>query len=85
MSAMFKLTGRDLPAVCFFYCVLFAMAALALPFGANLDMANKSDLQPISGSLESVFRTNRPKAGPKLHTLVRVDNRVHHLTQDDLF
>jgi hypothetical protein len=85
MTARRKATRRDLPAFCLIYCLLFAVAALGLPFAANLDSANKSDLQSITGSVENVYRTNRPKAGLKLHILLRVDNRIHHLTQDDLF
>lgn len=84
-SATFETRLRNLPALCLVESIIFAAAALALPFGASLDMAKKSDLHLISGSVINVYRTNLSKAGPKLHILLRVSNRVHHLTQDDLF
>jgi hypothetical protein len=81
---MGKASRRDLPSLCMIFCVIFGAAAIALPFGANLDLAKESDLRSTSGLVEDVYRTNRPKAGPKLHILIRMDGRLHHLTQDDL-
>jgi hypothetical protein len=77
-------TRRDLPAICLIYGVIFALAALGLPLGAKLDMAQKSELHTISGIVQDSSRTDLPKAGRKLHILVQHSNRVYHLTQDDL-
>ena len=85
MNAKRRPTRRDLPALCLIYGVIFAFAAFALPFGAKLDMAKKSELYRISGTVQSVTRTNSGKAGPKLHIFVWDGNRLHDLTQDDLF
>jgi hypothetical protein len=84
-NAKRKTTRRDLPFLCLIYSVPFAFAALALPFGASLDMAKKSELHSLSGTVQSISRTDLPKAGPKLHIFVTERNRLHHLTQDDLF
>ena len=71
--------------MCLIYAVLFAVAALGLPFAASLDLAQKSDLQTIAGSVESAPRvTNGGKGGTKLHIFVRGSGRLYHLTQDDL-
>lgn len=84
MTAKRSPTRRDLPALCLLFSAIFAASAIGLPFGAKLDIVNKSDLQPLSGTVERVFRTNRPKAGLKIHILLRADMRLHDLTQDDL-
>jgi hypothetical protein len=67
------------------YGVIFAFAAVGLPFGAKLDMVQKSELYRISGTVESMSRTNVPRAGSMLNIFVRDGGRLHHLTQDDLF
>ena len=80
-----RLTRRDSPIVCLIYAVIFAVAALGLPFGAGLDLAQESDLQTIAGSVQSAPRVkNGGKGGIKLHIFVRGSDRLHHLTQDDL-
>src|SRR5215469_5576175 len=84
MNTKRKATRRDLPALCVIYGVIFAFAALALPFGARLDMAKRSELHSISGTVQDMSRTNPPKASPKLHILVKTGNRLHHLIQNDL-
>lgn len=77
-------TRRDLPALCLLYSVIVAAGAIGLSFAVKLDLVSKSDLQPLSGTVEGVFRTNSAKAGLKIHILVRADTRLHDLTQDDL-
>jgi len=84
MNPRRKATRRDLPALCVIYGVIFAFAALVLPLGARLDMAKRSELYSISGTVQDMSRTDPPKAGPKLHIFVQDSNRVHHLTQHDL-
>jgi hypothetical protein len=84
MSTQRRWTRRDLPALCLIYGVIFALAALGLPLGAKLDMAKRSELHGISGTVQDTSRTNFPKAGPKLHIFVQDSDRLHHLTQDDL-
>ena len=79
-----RATRRDLPALCLIYGVILAFAALALPLGAKLDLAKRSELHSISGTVRDTSRTNLSKAGPKLHIFVQDSNRLHHLTQDDL-
>ena len=85
MKARRRATRRDLPVICLIYGVIFAFAALALPFAAKLDTAKKSELYPLSGTVQSISRTNSGKAGRKLHIFLWDRNRLHHLTQDDLF
>jgi hypothetical protein len=77
-------TRRDLPALCLLYSVIFALAAVGLPFGTKLDTARKDELRSIGGIVLDTSLTNLPKAGPKLHIYVRDGDRVFHLTQDDL-
>jgi hypothetical protein len=84
MSNRRSATRRDLPALCLLYSVIFALAAIGLPFGAKLDMARKDELRSITGIVQDTSRTNLSKAGPKLHIFVRDGDRVFHLTQDDL-
>lgn len=80
-----KPTRRDLPALCLIYGVIFAAAVLGLPLAANLDLARKSDLRAIVGTVQSSPRTTASgKAGTKLHIVIRANNGLHHLTQHDL-
>lgn len=85
MKAKLKATRGDLPALCLIYGALFAFAAFALPFGAKLDLAKKSELYPLSGTLQNISRTSSGKGGTKLNISVWDGNRLRHLTQDDLF
>lgn len=48
-------------------------------------MAKKSELYRISGTVQSASSTVSGKARRKLHIFVWDGNRLHHLTQDDLF
>jgi len=84
MNPKRKATRRDLPALCVIYGVIFAFAALALPFGARLDMAKRNELHSISGTVQDMSRTDPPKTSPKLHILLKTGNRLHHLIQNDL-
>ena len=84
MDSRRKATRRDLPALCLLFGAIFALGAVALPFGAKLDLAKKSELSHVSGTVERVARTFAGKAGAKLHIFINDGNRVHHLTQDDL-
>jgi hypothetical protein len=87
MSAKVKrgATRRDSPALCLIYAAIFALAALGLPFAANLDLAKESDLHTVAGTVQSAPRvTNGGKGGIKLHIFVRGSDGLHHLTQDDL-
>jgi hypothetical protein len=80
-----KATRRELPALFLIYGAIFAAGALGLPFAASRDLAKKSDLHSISGSVQSAPRTTiSGKAGTKLHIFIRGNDGLHHLTQDDL-
>ncbi len=84
-NARRKPTRRDLPALCLVYAAIFAVSAIGLPFAANCDLAKKSDLHPVAGSVEGAPRmTVTGKAGTKLHIFIRASDGLHHLTQDDL-
>ncbi len=84
MDSRRKATRRDLPALCLLFGAIFALAAAALPFAAKLDLAKRSELYRVSGTVQRVERTSVGKAGPKLHIFINDGNRVHHLTQNDL-
>lgn len=84
MNSRRKATRRDFPALCLLFGAIFTVAAIALPFGAKLDLTKRSELYPVSGTVERVERTFAGKAGAKLHIFINDGNRTHHLTQDDL-
>jgi hypothetical protein len=83
MSNGRKLSRRDLPALYLIGGFIFGFAALALPFGAKLDMAKRNELHAVSGIVQSITRTTGKVT--KLNIVVWDGNRSHHLTQDDLY
>jgi len=50
----------------------------------RMDMANEHDLVEVSGHVDRIYVTNRPKAGPKLQIELRSSDRIHNLTQEDM-
>lgn len=79
-----RIARRDLPAVCAIFSAIFAFAAVAFFYAWRLDVVARDELRPITGQVEAVTRTNKPKAGPKLNIFVRTPERLVHLTQDDI-
>jgi hypothetical protein len=78
-----RVTIRDTPFLCVFFAMLMAALSAALMYAWRLDVANRESLQRISGRIESIEHTDRPKAGLKIQIYVRDGERLHHLTQDD--
>ncbi len=76
---------RALPALCLVFAVIVAMCAIGLRLASSLDVANRSELQPIRGLVQNAPRvTVSGKAGRKLHIMILASDGAHHLTQDDL-
>lgn len=57
---------------------------MAIPLAERLDLTNERDLVAISGHVDRIYVTNRPKAGRKLQIALRSSDRVHNLTQEDM-
>jgi hypothetical protein len=71
MPARRKLTVRDLPALLVLFGAFFAAVSVGLPMAERMDMANEHDLVEVSGHVDRIYVTNRPKAGPKLQIELR--------------
>lgn len=85
MSAQPRRTRRNLPALVLIFGVGAALTALCGPFASDSRLPKENDLQVISGLVQSTPSTTGPgKGGNKLHILVRGDDGLHILTQEDL-
>jgi hypothetical protein len=84
MPSRRTLNRRDLPALCMLFGGLLGAGAVGIPLAGRLDLAPEGSLTLISGRVVNVYRTDLPKAGSKVHILVRAADRVHHLTQEDM-
>jgi hypothetical protein len=78
------LRREHVPALCLAAGVLCASLAGVLYAWAYLDIADRTQLQRISGRVEAVSQKRPTKAGPQLHIVVRTADRQRHLIQDDL-
>jgi hypothetical protein len=63
---------------------ILGAGAVGIPLAEQLDLANERDLFTVSGQVDRIYVTNRPKAGRKLQIALRTSDRVHNLTQEDM-
>jgi hypothetical protein len=84
MPARRKLTVRDLPALFVLFGALFGAISVGLPIAERMDMANERDLVRVSGHVDRIYVTNRPKAGRKLQITLRSSDRIYNLSQEDM-
>jgi hypothetical protein len=74
---------RESPALCLIFGTFFGIFGLLFPYVASLDVASKSELQSVSGSVEQIYRKHVSRGSEKIDILVLGSDRIHHLTQDD--
>jgi hypothetical protein len=79
-----NLTARDMPALLMFIGGILGAGAVGIPLAEQLDLANEGDLVTVSGQVNRIYVTNRPKAGRMLQIALRSSDRVHNLTQADM-
>lgn len=75
---------RDAPGLCIIFGVLAGLLAITLLYAGRLNITDRSNLRVVSGRVEGFSRTTRSKTGRKIHLYVRDEDRIHHLTQDNL-
>lgn len=84
MSTKGKLTRRDLPSMFILFGLASVMFAMIMSFVATKAIEKDSDLQPISGIVESVDEEHLFRFGPKLRIVIHDGSRLYSLTQDHL-
>src|SRR5271156_3698410 len=84
MPARRKLTVRDLPALFALFGALFGAISVGLPIAERMDMANERDLVRVSGHVDRIYVTNRPKAGRKLQITLRSCDRIYNRSREDM-
>jgi hypothetical protein len=84
MAARRKLAARDMPALLVLFGGVLGVSAVGIPLAEQLDIASERDLVAVSGRVDRIYVTNRPKAGQMLQIALQSSDRVHNLTQDDM-
>jgi hypothetical protein len=84
MPARRSLTVRDMPTLFVLFGGILAAGAVGIPLAEQLDLANEHDLVAVSGQVDRIYVTNRPRAGRNLQIALRSSDRVHNLTQEDM-